>query len=210
MACPLCLCECPPPYAAAHGRDYFRCPRCDLVFMDPVQRPDADAERAHYATHRNDAGDPRYRRFLDRLAAPLAQRLAPGASGLDYGCGPGPTLSLMLEEKGFRMRVHDPFFAPDPAALAATYDFITATEVVEHFFEPRQEFGLLDRLLRPGGWLGVMTEIMHEDRDLAAWRYARDPTHVSFYAPATLRWIAGQYGWHMEAPHPNVVLFRKG
>jgi hypothetical protein len=178
--------------------------------MDPAGWPTAAAERAHYGTHENDPSDPGYRSFLSRLADPLAERLPPGAEGLDYGSGPGPTLSVMLEERGFAVRLYDPFFAPDAMALERSYHFITATEVVEHFFHPRQEFDRLHGMLRPGGWLGIMTEVFREERDFATWRYARDPTHVCFYAPETMAWIARHYGWSAVWPHPNVVLFQKG
>ena len=63
----------------------------------------------------NDAG---YRRFLSKLADPLMARLAPGARGLDYGCGPGPALAAMLREAGHEVALYDPFFAPDPAPLS--------------------------------------------------------------------------------------------
>ena len=38
----------------------------------------------------------------------------------------------MLEESGHRVALYDVFYVPDTLALAASYDFITATEVVEH------------------------------------------------------------------------------
>src|SRR5690606_29528307 len=71
-------------------RDYGRCPVCAATFLDPAQLPDSATELAHYRLHRNDPRDPGYRGFLARLAEPLRARLAPGACGLDYGCGPGP------------------------------------------------------------------------------------------------------------------------
>ena len=207
--CPLCRSTRTRPFAHAHGRRYFECEVCRLVFLSPGDRLDAAAERAHYGTHRNDPADPGYRAFLDRLAAPLVERLTPGAEGLDYGSGPGPTLSPMLEERGFPMRVYDPFFAPDEAPLRRTYDFVTCTETAEHFFRPAAEFDRLDRLLRPGGWLGVMTEWLREGAVFEGWRYARDPTHVCFYRPETMAWIAAHRGWLLESPRPGVFLFRK-
>jgi len=174
------------------------------------QRPSPTEERARYETHRNDPGDEGYRAFLNRLAEPLAERLRPGAEGLDYGSGPGPTLSVILEEQGFRMAIYDPFFAPDESALARTYDFITCTETAEHFFDPAAEFIRLDRLLRPGGWLGVMTQKLDDAPPLDQWRYARDPTHVCFYHSATMRWIAAHFRWELRFPARNVVFFRKG
>jgi hypothetical protein len=208
-ACPLCRAADARPLGEAGGRRFLRCGVCRLAFMAPEDRPDAAAELAHYGTHQNAPADAGYRRFLARLADPLAARLPPGAEGLDYGCGPGPALARMLEERGFSMRVYDPFFAPDEAALRRTYDFVTCTETAEHFFHPAKEWARLDALLRAGGWLGVMTEQLEEGRELAGWRYARDPTHVSLYAPETMRWIAEAFGWEMEVPARNVVLFRK-
>jgi hypothetical protein len=207
--CPLCGSPEVRPFAHAHARHYFECTTCSLIHMAPGQRPGPEAERAHYGTHENDPADPGYRAFLHRLADPLLERLPAGAEGLDYGSGPGPTLSLMLEELGLRMSIYDPFFARDPAALARTYDFVTCTETAEHFFFPGAELQRLDGLLRPGGWLALMTEIYDDARSFAQWRYARDPTHVCFYRRQTLEWIAARFRWVLECPHPNVALFRK-
>lgn len=209
LDCPLCASADAHPLAAAHARDFLACDRCGMIFVRPEQRPDAVEERARYETHENDPADPGYRQFLGRLFGPLVERLPAGAKGLDYGAGPGPTLSVMLEEAGFRMRIYDPYFAPDPDALRDRYDFVTCTETVEHFFAPGAEFERLDALLRPGGWLGVMTTVWLDREPFDDWWYARDPTHTCFYRPATLRWIADRFGWSLERPHPNVALFRK-
>lgn len=146
---------------------------------------------------------------MSRLCDPLLERLPAGVEGLDYGSGPGPTLSFMLAERGFEIAIYDPFFAPDPEALRRSYDFITCTEVVEHFHAPGDELDRLNRLLRPGGWLGVMTELLREGCAFENWHYVRDPTHVCFYRPETMQWIARRYGWTLDVPHPNVALFRK-
>lgn len=207
--CPLCGARQSRWFAEVQSRRYLECGICHLVYLTPAARLSWREERAHYGWHENDPADPRYRKFLARLADPLVGRLPAGAEGLDYGSGPGPTLSLMLEERGFRVNTYDPFFAPDRKPLHQSYDFVTCTETVEHFFSPAREFETLDRLLRPGGWLAIMTEILEEGISVGGWRYARDPTHVSFYRPATMEWIAHRFGWLAEMPHPNVVLFRK-
>lgn len=209
IACPLCRSQVVHPFAHAHGRRYLDCPVCGLIHMDPAHRPDAAAERVHYATHENHPADPGYRAFLSRVADPLMARLPPGARGLDYGSGPGPTLSVMLEEAGFDMAVYDPFFAPDTTPLGRRYDFITCTETAEHFFRPGDELRRLDALLRPGGWLAIMTEMFDHGRPFHEWRYARDPTHVCFYRRRTMDWIATHFGWSSELVHPTVVLFRR-
>ncbi len=177
--------------------------------MHPEDRPTAAQERARYDTHENDPADSGYRAFLARLANPLVERLPPGARGLDYGSGPGPTLSVMLQERGFPTTIYDPFYAPETAVLRERYDFITCSETAEHFFRPSREFQRFDRILRSGGWLGLMTERLDEGVALEEWHYARDPTHVCFYRRRTIEWIAREYGWSPEFPHRNVVLFQK-
>jgi hypothetical protein len=41
------------------------------------------------------------------------------------------------------------------------------------------------------------------------WRYRRDPTHVSFYSPATFAWIASHFGFTMERVGSDVVVLQK-
>jgi 2-polyprenyl-3-methyl-5-hydroxy-6-metoxy-1,4-benzoquinol methylase len=162
-----------------------------------------------YRYHQNDPSDVNYRRFLNQLASHLPARLTPGAHGLDYGSGPGPTLAVMLAEQGFAMRWYDPLFAPDQGALHERYDFITCSETAEHFAAPAIEFQRLNSLLRPGGWLGVMTRILEDDAAFPQWWYHRDLTHIAFYRRETMNWIATRYGWRLEMPAPNVALFQK-
>jgi hypothetical protein len=195
-------------FAVAWDRTYLRCMQCELTFMAPGQRPDPEAERARYDTHRNDPGDAGYRRFLDRLALPLLERMPPPARGLDYGSGPGPTLSVMLEERGYDVAMYDPFYAPDVGVLRAAYDFITCTETAEHFFDPGAEFSRLTALLKPGGFLAVMTELLHDDVEFGTWWYVRDLTHVCFYRPRTFEWIAERHGLELETVSRSVVFLR--
>lgn len=209
LVCPLCSSEHTYPFARVGAKTYWRCGVCRLTFLAPEQRLEAEAELAEYQLHQNDPEDAGYRKFLSRLTKHLTPRLSPGAEGLDYGSGPGPTLSMMLEEVGFTMEIYDPFFAPNTAALDRRYDFITCTETIEHFHYPAKEFQRLDRLLRPGGWLGVMTEIQTLDERFTTWWYLRDPTHVCFYKRETMAWIATRFAWEVVHPRQNVTLFYK-
>ncbi|MDF1614226.1 class I SAM-dependent methyltransferase [Desulfurivibrio dismutans] len=207
--CPVCRVPTPRPLLHSRSRTYWRCEVCRASFLDPAQLPAAVEEHWHYRQHHNDPADPRYRRFLNKLAAPLLPRLAPGSRGLDYGCGPGPALAAMLREAGHRVALYDPFFYPDPAVLQQIYDFITCTEVIEHFHDPAGEFSRLDAMLRPGGWLALMTCFQTDDERFAAWHYRQDPTHVVFYRAETLRFIARQWGWACEVPVKDVALLHK-
>lgn len=167
-------------------------------------------EKARYLAHRNSPLDKGYRNFLSRLTGPLAGRLAPGAEGLDYGSGPCPTVSVILGEKGFKAANFDPFFHPDYGTLARTYDFVACTETAEHFRRPGEEFERLDSLLRPGGLLGVMTQMPLSLDMLSGWWYLKDDTHVSIYREETMLWIARKFDWRAEFYEGGVVLFKKG
>jgi len=208
-SCPLCGSPGPVPLKVATFRPLLRCPRCRLLFVPPAERPDPDEERSRYDTHDNDPGDPRYRAFLGRLADPLLPHLRPGQEGLDYGAGPGPALQAMLEEAGFPTAVWDPFYHPDREVLRRRYDFITCTETAEHFHRPGREFRRLNRLLREGGWLGLMTQPPPPDLELSNWYYLRDPTHVCFFSKRTLAWMATRFGWEATFLPQGVTLFRK-
>lgn len=206
--CPLCADPGARPLLRAEGRDYLRCPRCALTFVPAAQHLDPAAERRRYETHENGPQHPGYRAFLERLLAPLSAKLAPGAEGLDYGCGPGPAASVMLAERGLRCRDWDPHFRPDADALSRRYDFVVCTEVVEHLRRPAEDWERLSRLLAPGAWLGVMTGVLEDDASFGGWWYRKDPTHVAFYRPQTLEWLARRFGWTLERPSRDAALFR--
>lgn len=193
----------------SQGRVYARCTRCGLRFLNPRHHPDPAAEQAHYLRHENDPNDAGYRRFLSKLAGPLLQRLGPAREGLDYGCGPGPALAAMLREAGHAIALYDPFFHPDPAPLQRCYDFITCTETSEHFHRPAAEFQRLMALVRPGGWLAVMTCFQTDDARFKDWHYRHDPTHVAFYRAETFQYLAASQGWHCEIPVKDVALLQK-
>lgn len=193
----------------AHGRKFVHCTRCDIVsvpdefLLAPVE------ERARYARHRNDPEDEGYRAFLRNLLDEVAPRVPAGAEGLDYGCGEPPVLMAMLEDAGLRMTGFDLYFRRDEAALERTYDLIVCSETAEHFRDPLAEFARLGALLRPGGLLAVMTGMLEDWAEFARWHYRTDATHICFYAPRTMRWLAEHFGWTVELPRANVAIFRK-
>ncbi len=169
---------------------------------------DAAAERAVYALHDNSPEDQGYRRFLSRGLDPVLARVAPGSPGLDFGSGPGPTLSVMAQEAGHPCAIYDPFFAPAQQVLVpGAYAFVTATEVVEHVARPDRVFAQLFSLLKPGGVLGVMTKRTTTPEAFARWHYITDPTHVAFYGEATLQWLAERFDATVFFPHADVAVF---
>ncbi len=209
MTCPLCQAADAIKIYTDKDREYLQCQTCQLIFVPPNFFLSTDDEKARYDTHQNSPDDPKYRAFLSRLFVPMQNRLASGSHGLDFGSGPGPTLSVMFEEVGHSMAIYDHFYAPTPAALDAPYDFITATEVVEHLHHPRHELDRLWAILKPGGILGIMTQLVPDQEAFAEWYYKRDPTHVCFFSSTTIAWLATQWQATLTFEGTDAMLFFK-
>ncbi len=194
---------------AAGVRDYLHCADCALVFVPAQFHLDAAAEKAVYDLHHNDPADAGYRRFLSRLTQPLLQRLPPQSRGLDFGCGPGPALAQMLSESGHSVALYDKFYFPDATVLQGEYDFVCATEVLEHLADPRAVLQQLFGILRSGGWLAIMTKRVRDQAAFARWHYINDPTHIIFFSDATFQWIGNHWNARVEVLGADVVLLQK-
>ncbi len=191
--CPLCEGADVSNYYRDKVRGYLQCGTCRLVFVPPYEHLTAVEEKAYYDLHENRPDDPGYRKFLSRLFDPLIARLPPNARGLDFGSGPGPTLSRMFAEAGYEVALYDPYYAPDISVLSAQYVFITMTEVVEHLAAPGMELDRLWNCLSPGGWLGIMTKRVRDPQAFRRWHYITDPTHVSYFSEATFQWLVARW-----------------
>lgn len=212
MHCPLCQ------YSSSFfyqdkQREYYRCTNCQLVFVPKQFHLSASSEKAIYDKHENNSGDLHYLRFLNRLAAPLLDHLNKKArlslNGLDYGCGPGPGLATMLQSAGHCMSVFDLFYANESATLTHTYDFVTCTEVIEHFNNPAQDLRTLFERVKPKGTLGIMTKLFTSKEKFANWHYKNDPTHVSFFCKETFEYLCEQYQCKIVYQKQDVIILDK-
>jgi SAM-dependent methyltransferase len=208
--CTLCGNPQPESYLVEANRRYHRCATCSLIFLDPSDHLRPLEEVLRYLEHDNRGDDPAYVAFLRRLTDWVENFTAAGSRGLDYGCGPAPVLGEILTSSGRPTASYDPLFRPDESLLSASYDFVTCCEVVEHAHDPALLFETLRALVAPRGLLAVMTRMPGYEAPFERWWYRRDPTHVAFYPPETMHWIAARYGWSCEIPVPHVALFTVG
>lgn len=190
-------------------REYHQCETCSLVFVLPEYYLTPSEEKFCYDTHQNDPEDLGYRRFLSRLTAPLIDRLPSNAHGLDIGSGPGPTLSLMLEEADYEMSIYDPFYANDLSVFDKRYDFLTCTEVIEHVHNPHDQIKQWLALIPKGGIIGLMTKLVISPERFSLWHYKNDPTHVCFYSKDTFNWLANKYLLEVEFIADDVIILSK-
>jgi 2-polyprenyl-3-methyl-5-hydroxy-6-metoxy-1,4-benzoquinol methylase len=208
-ACPLCDCEVTEFYYQDKKRSYQQCSRCALVFVAKPFHLTPLQEKAEYDKHENSVDDIGYRSFLARLTEPLIKQLAEGSKGLDFGCGSGPALMAMLEEKGFAMQGYDVYYRNDQSVLNTSYDFITMTEVIEHLAKPKAVLEQLLALLNTAGKLGIMTKLVIDKEAFSHWHYKNDPTHIAFYSLETFAYFAEYYQLEFQQVANDAFIFSR-
>jgi len=83
------------------------------------------------------------------------------------------------------------------------FSVVVASEVIEHFRNPHEDFARLLRLVDKKGLLVCGTNI-YDGGKLAADRYIFYPDHTSYYTPQVLRRIADRAGVHLDFRAPLV------
>ena len=104
---------------------------------------------------------------------------------------------------------YDLYYAPFEHLLDEQYDFITMTEVIEHIAHPAKLLTSLDKMLKPGAVLAVMTKRLFNQQRFVNWHYKNDPTHISFYSIETFKWIANKMDWRLEVINDDVIFLFK-
>lgn len=210
MACRLCLHETQP--IRAGGRDYASCLSCGYVGLDPAFFLEPDAEKARYRLHKNSPSDPGYRAFIDAFLDAALGFVRPGSEILDFGSGPEPAPAVALAERGYKVSIWDPFFAPQLDWEARDWDYVLVHEVAEHLRDPAETLGRLARRLKAGGAMLVRTRFPPLDmRDFERWPYRLDPTHVGFFSERSAAWLASEMGLSpMLLERPDRIVLAKG
>lgn len=208
LKCPLCSGR-SQLFTNYRKRDYYRCDKCKSLFVDPKALLNQADERARYLEHNNDVFDKGYRSFVSPIINAVTNGFNPQHQGLDFGSGTGPVISEVLKEKGYSIVQYDPFFLNKPELLKRNYDYIVCSEVIEHFYNPRKEFGLLYEMLNPGGELICMTHIFSEEIIFEKWYYKDDATHVFFYHHMAFEFIKSEFNFSELIVENRLVRFIK-
>jgi len=190
------------------ANSFYDCSQCRGIFRDSSDHLSPTDEKARYDTHNNDVNDEGYQNFVSPITNAILKDFTSHHKGLDFGAGPGPVISKMLNEQNYQIVQYDPFYAPKPELLKGTYDYIACCEVVEHFADPAREFALLNKLLKPGGRLYIMTDIYREQSPFLEWYYKDDPTHVFFYREETFRWLKEAYNFNLLRIEGRLVVLQ--
>ena len=188
---------------------YWTCIVCEAKLLDSKHFISLNAEKKHYLKHINSIDDVGYKNFISQFVKIIKDIISIGSIGLDYGCGYAPALAHILKKEGFQVDIYDPFFFPNNLNFLRKFNFITCTEVIEHFFNPHEEFKKIDSLLYHKGFLAIKTSLLSDDIFFDKWHYRRDPTHVVFYQKKTFEIIAKQRKWIVCFPEKNIIILKK-
>jgi SAM-dependent methyltransferase len=203
--CPLCGRADARPSERHERFTLYVCGRCDLQFSDPME----EAGRGFYEE------DALYAGIETRFASPAVLnwdqrrflRDAPSSGGalLDVGCGTGQ-FAAAARRVGYRVTAidlsrsqialactHFPDIAFEATALAdfaraappASFDVVTAFQVLEHVADPAGFLALIRSMLRPDGFLALGVP------NWRTWPVLRDPldappNHLTRWSVASL------------------------
>jgi hypothetical protein len=172
-------------------------PRFHLSPVDEKLRSDQ-----HQNTSDNIEYIETFKRFIETAITPY-----PATQVLDYGCGPNPVLAELLKSHNLQTDIYDPFYFPTEPQVES-YDLITSTEVFEHLREPLVTLEHINKLLKPGGYLAIMTKFLPPNDQFVSWRYKDDTTHISFYSPKTFIQISQELEL-IQHNNQDIIVLRK-
>ncbi|MGM0601287.1 MAG: class I SAM-dependent methyltransferase, partial [Candidatus Rifleibacteriota bacterium] len=188
---------------------YFICSTCGACVKDTRYYLSDELEKKRYEGHNNDVNDARYQKFTSPITNTVLDKFEPHHLGLDYGCGTGPVITKVLQDKGYNIKLYDPYFFPDEDYLNYRYDYIIACEVFEHLHHPAQDIAKLIKILKPGGHLLIMTFLYDSSIDFNKWGYRNDLTHVFIYSKKTINYIKDTFALKLERIDNRLIVFKK-
>jgi SAM-dependent methyltransferase len=179
-----------------------------LVFVPSEFWLSEDDERARYAHHDNSPAHEGYVKVLGQVGQ-VVEGLGVGqAHVLDFGSGDNAVLADILRQRGFDCEAYDPLYGKGQAALGSRYDVVVVCEVIEHLRDLRDEIKTLRDCLSPGGRVVVRTQCYLSVADVATWWYARDATHLNFFAERTLSFAADLCGLRCQRTNePDIFVW---
>lgn len=202
-----------------NGYDIFRCPECDLLFVDPLPPGQDIAELYNSKSTCMYRLKPSFWRDLDRrMIAKWIRRRTSGGKMLEIGCSRGDLLYAasrvsglepfgmdldpapleLARSRGARVIVGELEQAPFPTE---TFDVVVAWHILEHLHDPVEGLSAISQLLRPGGRLvACFPSHEHLKARLAGdkWHYFIPPTHLWYFSRPSFSLLCKHAGLTLE------------
>lgn len=190
---------------------YFQCEKCGLI---QTEAPYWLEEAYSSAIASQDVGIMQRNLMNCELTSAVLNLLFPNiTSAVDFGGGHGIFVRLM-RDRGFNFSWSDLHATNDYAQgfesqQGATFDFLTAFEVLEHLTDP--VLGM-EKLMNLAENVFVSTCLVPEPvPHLDDWWYYAPSCgqHVSFYTGKSLRFLADRFGRHLLSAGPYHLFTKK-
>jgi len=190
---------------------YYKCPKCKYIFLDDEFYIDEKKEKSHYDKHHNNLESLGYVKMfedlVDEFVKPLRVEIK---TALDFGCGEGEVLPIVLERNNIKCDRYDLFYFPDKIYENKKYDLICSTEVFEHLQNPLEMLKTLLLHVEDNGYLVLMTAFHPDDDEkFLKWWYIRDITHIGFFNLDTFEYLAKELNLEILKNNNNIILFKK-
>lgn len=192
------------------------CDHCELYFKShtlPLERLDAYYHRLESGIYDLDGNYP-----TDRILRNALERLTDGQRVLDFGCSGGRILSGLTGRfecfgvepneqaaatargRGIRIVSEEEL----RAGKSGHFDAIILADVYEHLPKPIEIAQMVANLLKPNGWLAIVTGNADSIRTrpfMAEYWYFRTPGHLVMLSERHVSWLADRLGLEVEALH---------
>ncbi|QOY55624.1 class I SAM-dependent methyltransferase [Candidatus Sulfurimonas marisnigri] len=171
---------------------YHKCSTCRYIFLNEQFYIDEEHEKKHYDKHHNNFESLGYVKMFDDLIDDFVEpHLQNIESALDFGCGEGEVLPILLERRGISCDRYDLFYFPKKIYEDKKYSLICSTEVFEHLQNPLDMLKKLLLHVEKNGYLLIMSAFHpNNDEKFLKWWYIRDITHIGFFDISTFEYLA--------------------
>ncbi|WP_029457778.1 class I SAM-dependent methyltransferase [Solidesulfovibrio alcoholivorans] len=202
MMCPLCAA--PTGTTRGYGRTFYACPLCGHLFTRDYDETQLRRGMGMEGSWSGPGGGG-YREYC---LVKILEQLCGMKSFLLFGTGNTPTLARLLAEGvdvvgcdispdvvAYKKSVHgeERFDQPDALPGGRLFDGIVAVEVIEHFVNPLESFGLLFSCLAPEGIVAGTTDFYPGGPIEDANRYMSHKGHVAYWSQASLQTVAARF-----------------
>ena len=190
---------------------YDVCHNCDFISKQESYHLSEEEEHGRYSLHNNFPDNEGYVNIFNNMIDIHVRPLKDVKTILDFGCGPYPTLKILLERLDYKVSIYDPYFETNLEYRNQKYNLITTTEVIEHMVDPIKELEHMLELLEDKGYLLIMTLFREMDQErFLTWWYRRDKTHISFFNETTFKYLQNKFNLiEVSNNNKNIVVFQK-
>ncbi len=209
MKCKICGNETKIINDEAREKIYLKCSVCEAIAIKDEFFVPAEREKGQYDNHNNSIENSGYVKMFENFLDFFWDTIKDEATEtLDFGSGPGPVLSKIIEKRSLHVDIFDKFYQPDEVYKDKKYDLITSTEVFEHLKNPLETLLLFKKHLKKDGIIAIMTLFHNNDtEEFLNWWYRRDPTHILFYTPKTFEVMCAMCGLKiLKTDHKRIIV----